>query len=135
MDLIRLYFKTKKLQKIQNEIYDDFLKEKKESKNRNIQEIASSYQNEDELIEDEILELHTKYLKQATARLMLPLPEHPSYWNRSRITGMNHLSAKGLLKVRKSIREAYSPILLWIAAITGLIGAATGLVSTIGKTF
>lgn len=131
------YFKIKirRLQKFQNEIYDEFLKEKKGKKNINIQEIEASYRNEDELIEDEISELHTKHLRQITARLILPIPEHPSYWDRSKLTGMNYLSAKGILEVRKSIREAYSPVFQWIAALTGLLGAASGLIAIIGTTF
>ncbi len=87
--------------------------------------------------QDEIDALRTSYLRQKANKLVIPLPSHDDdeMWYRSQFSGDKLLTKKGyhtlfvdIIQRQKDIRDTYIP---WIAALTGLLAAATGLLALI----
>jgi len=113
-------------------------------------EKATSQQEIDEIlggsdqgvIQRRIDEAHTKYLMSRARRLVVPLPD----WNDDRLwsieanTGEHVLTAAGINELRAAIRaekkarrEAVQSWLPWVGALTGIIGALTGLFAVLAK--
>ncbi len=67
--------------------------------------------------------------------LPIPLYSDKEAWERNRTTGAYYLTAKGRAdlrsKIRKEKRERFEYWARWIVLLTGLIGAATGLVAVL----
>ncbi len=142
MNILTLKFKIKNLQKLCDENYKDFKKAKKKAQTQNmsnedIQELTHTHSTEYELIKDEIMELNTQYIVSQSQKLILPLPDYQddTIWDISKITGMRNLTNKGVAHLRSAIRkeqqERREGVLLWTAAITGIIGAIIGLIAII----
>jgi len=146
MNRIILAAKVRSLQKARAENGQQLQKRLKETRQRGVtgddlQEIYADYGPEDVLYEDEIHELWTRYLREKAERLLLPLPpmDDENYWEESRVTSRKLLTRKGIDEVRRSIRrelhERRSGWLTWVAALTGLVGAISGLVAIISSNF
>lgn len=133
--LNRLLHKRKKTERY----YDKLLKNaKKEGQKRDEiealrQEAGSEYFD----IQDEIDLLITSNLLRVAEKLILPIPksDNAEMWEESRYFSRKVLTKKGVAKLRTAIRDerkdkrdAYLP---WIAGLTGLIGAITGLLAVI----
>lgn len=95
-----------------------------------------------DIVEDEINFLETRYLREEAQRLLLAEPEFKEedkggLWKKSRISGRLFLNPEGLAQLRATIRkekrERREAVVFWLAAVTGVIGALTGLVSTLMK--
>lgn len=87
-------------------------------------------------IEDQIEKLVSGALIAEAHRLMLPIPEYQEdgeFWERSHWTGGIFLTRKGMVDLRASIRAERAArrdgALTWFAALTGIVGAITGLVA------
>jgi hypothetical protein len=93
-----------------------------------------------EMIDDEILDLVSRYLVNKANKRVLPVPplsEKDGLWERSNFTGRHHLTDKGITEIRKMIRrdtkeslDIFSP---YIGILFGLIGAVTGLIAVIKR--
>lgn len=97
----------------------------------------------DEMEQDERELALTQSLTREAHSLRVPLPKRPLYtddpednefWNWSRVYGQYYLSPIGYSTLRDSIRREREArrgernhLLQWLAAVTGLIGALTGL--------
>jgi hypothetical protein len=97
----------------------------------------------DEIEHDERELACTQSLTREAHQLRVPLPARPPYsddpednefWSWSRVYGQHYLSPTGYSTLRDSIRREREAqrgernhLLQWIAAVTGLIGALTGL--------
>lgn len=88
---------------------------------------------------EEIGNLITQRLLRKARRLMLPIPSlsDKNMWDRSQFSNRSILTEKGITELRaiirreqKETREMYLP---WVAALTGLVGAITGLLAIIWK--
>jgi hypothetical protein len=101
-----------------------------------------------EELDDEISILMTQRLTSIAEKLLLPLPPKPipeegdlivenETWRCSSFSGKWYLRTKGIVEVRKLIRqerkERLELITPWIALIFGIIGAITGLIAVINK--
>ncbi len=144
MNSITLWFKVRKLQKLSDSIYKDFkkaeMKAKEEHENREyIQALIHEYWSENQLYDDEIMDLNTRYLYLKAQNLLLPVPDYndETIWEVSNITGRRNLTNKGVTELRSSIRkelhERRVGYLTWLAALTGIIGALTGLAAVFDK--
>jgi len=83
--------------------------------------------------------LVTRRLLSIAYALMLPTPQD-DYWERCEVTGYRVLTDEGIHLLRRSIREERKSrreaALAWLAAITGVVGALTGLIAVaIGQLF
>lgn len=92
--------------------------------------------HEVDTIDDEIEALESRYLTESAGRLLLPTPEFDpgsSAWVESSVTGRFRLSRAVMMQLRSAIRkerkERREGVILWITALTGIIGALTGLVA------
>lgn len=93
-----------------------------------------------QMIDDEILNLVSRYLVYKANKRFLPVPslsEKDGLWERSDFTGNYHLTDKGVTEINKMIRrdtkermEILSP---YVSILFGLIGAITGLVAVIKR--
>ena len=114
--------------------------EKAESLAMDHQYEIQMYQEEDDI------EL-TRYLIRQTRRLHEPLPRYKNadgsdsdHWYEGSLTHYLALTTEGVAKLRDEIRrekkarhEAKAVWIPWLSAITGAIGAATGLVALLIK--
>lgn len=106
--------------------------------------IQHGYWAETDELDQELEQLRTKRLLRMAHRLDVPYPQPPwhsevqrnEYWAQGDMTGEWYLSTTGFNKVRADIRaeikarhDARAHWVAWIAAITGLLGALTGLVA------
>jgi len=97
-------------------------------------------------LNEELEELRTRRLLRQAYRLDVPVPlrpieqQHNEFWEQGHMTGSWYLTTAGINKVRTDIRteirarqETRAYWLRWVAAITGLVGALTGLVAVLSK--
>lgn len=143
MNKITLWLKVRKQQKYSDALYKQFKKEELKAKEDNkssqeIYEIGHMYSQEGETYELEIMELHTRYLYSKAQKLLLPIPDYndESYWETPNFSNRRHLTNKGIAllrsEIRKELHERRVGLLTWVAALTGLVGAVSGLVAIIG---
>jgi hypothetical protein len=107
-------------------------------------EIQHGYWAEIDELHEELEALRTKRLLRRAHRFDVPYPQPPwhsekrrdEYWVQGNMTGEWYLTTAGFNKVRGDIRaeiksqhEARTHWIAWIAALTGLLGALTGLVA------
>lgn len=112
-------------------------KAKKENKPRDeVENLIHDEMFEIDVIDDEIETLESRYLTESARQLVLPIPEFrkdSDQWIESRITGRFRLSKSVMLDVRSLVRkerkERREGMILWLAALTGIIGALSGLLA------
>lgn len=116
--------------------------EKAKADEGNIQLIQGLYQDqyfEVTMLDSSRANLITRRLLSIAYALMLPTPQD-DYWERCAVTGYRVLTDEGIHLLRCSIREERKSrreaALAWLAAITGVVGALTGLIAVaIGQLF
>ena len=88
------------------------------------------------MIDDEIETLESRYLIESARQLVLPIPDFDmdsDTWKESKITRRVRLSKKAMVDmrslVRKERKERREGIMLWLAALIGIIGALSGLLA------
>ena len=95
------------------------------------------------MIDDAIYHAHTRYLVAEANQLILPVPDRKdeTRWTESRLTGMQYLTPFGLSELRSAIRVErklkVERALVWlpiVGAVTGLVGATTGLIAILSRT-
>lgn len=105
--------------------------------------LESDHQFEIQMHEEEAdLEL-TRYLTRQARRLHVPLPRYKNddgsesgHWHEGPLTYYRMLTTEGVAKLRDEIRrekkarhESKAVWIPWLSTITGVIGAATGLIA------
>jgi hypothetical protein len=107
-----------------------------------LSEIVADGRVDTDFVEDEIRNLESQYLREEAQRLLLSVPTFApenkgGLWKESTVSGRFYLNSEGIAQLRaatrKEKREKREAAVVWLAAITGAIGALTGLVSTIMK--
>ncbi len=91
---------------------------------------------ESDVMDDEIESLASRYLIQSAQRLLLPIPIYSldsDAWKKSEQTGRIRLTKSAMVRLRSEIRterkQRRESAMLWIAALTGVLGALTGLLA------
>lgn len=118
-------------------------KEKREARGRGattneLHELGHKYYFEHRLAADEVIRLTSAYYVRLAHRMLIPVPEFKTEggdWIESQETGQYHLSTQALHELRamiraekKARREGWT---IWLALLTGAIGALSGLVAII----
>lgn len=110
-----------------------------------VERLKSGHSYELRMIGDERAYAYSRELLRQARRFHLPIPkrvgsdgETTGWWEQSDIDGLWRLSDGGVVHVRKSIRsemawrrEHRAHWINWIAAVTGLLGALTGLLAVV----
>ncbi len=146
MNSITLWYKVKTLQKLSDANFKEFKKAEKKAIEDNVSQerlayISHGYRADNQDYNDEIMELNTRYLYSKSQKLLLPVPDYSdnTIWEQSHISGRHNLTNKGVTQLRSAIRkelhERRIGALSWVAALTGVIGALSGLIAIIGKSF
>lgn len=144
MNKLTLSIKVRSLQKARRDNLQLFQRRLREAKQRGAgkdetDSIGADHGPEDSLYEAEIYELWTRFLRERTEQLLLPLPpiDDELYWQKSQFISGWLLTIKGVDEVRRSIRneqqERRATWFSWLAAFTGLIGALSGLAAVLSS--
>lgn len=87
---------------------------------------------------DEIQQITSRYFLKQAERLLIPTPSFSTKgpdWMESQITGSYRLAPDALHELRSRVRiewkERREVSFMWLAAVTGIIGTLTGLVSVL----
>lgn len=119
---------------------------RKQKDNEKVRELESDHRIEMELHEEDEDAYTTKQLLARARRLRVPIPrrhlsdgQESEHWYESNYTGRWYLTTLGIAALRSEIRseikarhESRSHWVVWLSAITGIVGAITGLVAVIG---
>lgn len=113
-----------------------------------LEEIQHGWQSETDEIREELDALRTRRLLLKAYRLDVPVLHRPWHteehrnenWEQGHMTGFWHLTVVGFNKVRADIRaeilarhETRARWILWVTALTGLVGALTGLFAVLAR--
>ena len=141
MNSATYWWKLRRLQRKKGKILAGYKRDKEKAKRdkkarEEIESIDHSAMFESDLKDDEIESLASRNLIQTAQRLLLPIPEYSrdsDAWKESRLTGRIRLTRSAMATLRSKIRterkERRESAMLWIAAITGMLGALTGLLA------
>lgn len=108
-----------------------------------VRHLEDQHQFEARMMQEEMDQEYSDRLVQTASQLRVPIPrwrdeegELTTDWLQGTETGYIYLSEKGIDRVREAIRseerwnqEKRAHWILWITALTGLVGAITGLVA------
>ncbi len=91
-----------------------------------------------EIVDHKIYRLVSDYYYEKAFQYGVAIPRGEEYWEKSEAyPGTSHLNREGLSLVRTSIHEEQKRRLehfsVWVAGLTGLVGAITGLVAVLAK--
>lgn len=115
---------------------------KSKASREDFEKLHSEERLELDLVDDEINFLETRYLREEAQRLLLAEPaftkeDDGGLWKQSNISGRYYLNQTGIAQLRESIRKEKrgrrEAAITWSAAITGIVGALTGLASVLMK--
>jgi hypothetical protein len=140
-DLWRAQRAKSKLDKFYRQKADDLRKAGEMQKR---EELMAEWANEGDMAEDRIDGVLSDRLVKSAQRLDVPTPPFPiagqererEFWSRNYSNGSYQLTREGRVflrdAVRKEKRERFDSKVRWIAPLTGIIGAAIGLISVLG---
>jgi hypothetical protein len=121
---------------------------KKRATRDQLEKIQQNLWAETDELREELEELRTRRLLRKAYRLDVAYANPPwhsgdqrdEYWERGHFTGSWYLTTAGINKVRTDIRtetrarhETRGHWVLWVTAITGLVGALTGLFAVLAR--
>ena len=109
--------------------------------------VEENHRFELRLIEEDQDQLYTRQLLNQARRLRVPIPrlyqedgKHSSGWEEGSLLGRWHLTETGIAELREEIRkelrwrfERRAHWVAWLSAITGVLGAFTGLIAVLLK--
>ena len=128
-------------EEVRNTYDQEIAQARKEQKSGDdLRMIEHSAWAEDRMYNEEISIIVTQYLLKKARKHFLPIPpiEETEMWEQcNQISTQFVLTNAGITKMRSLLRteakERREAILSYIAALTGLIGTATGLIAVLGK--
>lgn len=141
MNSATYWWKLRRLQRKKEKILASYKRDKEKAERdkkarEQIENIDHDAMFESDLMDDEINSLASRHLIQSAQRLLLPIPEYSpdsDAWKQSRLTGRIRLTRSAMATLRSGIRverkERRESAMLWIAALTGALGALTGLLA------
>lgn len=136
-EAIKYRWKLRQLEKECNRIQGTYAKRRKGLKGKDLAELHDEEGSEMLPVIEEIDALKTRRFCQIANRLIVPLPDYKNkelWCNRYYGRGRN-LTDKGFWELKKLIRqekrERREGFVVWLAALTGVIGAITGLAAVL----
>ena len=145
IEYIKFKLALRKFDKYKEEVRKNYNEEIKQARKEqkigdDLRMIEHSAWAEDRMYNEEISIIVTQYLLKKARKHFLPIPprEDTEMWEQcNQISTQFVLTNAGITEMRSILRteskERREAILPYIAALTGLIGAATGLIAVIGK--
>lgn len=137
-EVIKYRWELRKLEKECDRIQDAYAKLKKNAKGDEHERLHWEEGSEVVPLLEKIDTLKTRRFCQIAERLMVPLPESKDkeLWKELNYIGERRaLTDKGFWELKRLIRqeerERREGFIVWLAALTGIIGAITGLVAVI----
>jgi len=136
-EAIKYRWELRKLEKEQNRITKNFEKNKKGLSGAELESLRADLGSESWPVLEKIDALKTKRFRQIADRLMVPMPESKDkeLWQDLQYVGGRVLTDKGFWELKKLIRqekrERREGFVVWLAALTGIIGALTGLAAVL----
>lgn len=136
-EAIKYRWELQKLDKEYNRIEKNFEKHKKGLSGEQLELLRAEVSSEIWPVFEKIDALKTRRFRQITNRLMVPLPESKDkeLWKDLHYVGERALTDKGFWELKKLIRqekrERREGFVVWLAALTGIIGALTGLAAVL----
>lgn len=136
---IKYRWELRKLEKEYNRIDKSFKKDKKGLSGEQLEILRGEVSSEIWPVYEKIEALKTRRFRQIANRLMIPLPESKDkeLWTDLQYVEERALTDKGFWELKKLIRqekrERREGFVVWLAALTGIIGATTGLAAVLSR--
>jgi len=136
---IKYRWELQKLDKECNRIEKNFEKHKKGLSGEQLEELRAEVGSEIWPVFEKIDALKTRRFRQIANRLMVPLPESKDkeLWKDLHYAQGRALTDKGFWELKKLIRqekrERREGFVVWLASLTGIIGATTGLAAVLSR--
>ena len=136
---IKYRWELRKLEKEYNRIDKSFKKDKKGLSGEQLEILRGEVSSEIWPVYEKIEALKTRRFRQIANRLMIPLPESKDkeLWTDLQYVEGRALTDKGFWELKKFIRqekrERREGFVVWLAALTGIIGATTGLAAVLSR--
>jgi len=141
-EAIKYRWKLRKLEKECNRIQGIYAKHRKGLKGKDLAVLHSEEGSEICPVLEEIDSLKTGRFSQIANRLMVPLPDYndKELWQDLCYSSRRvALTSKGFWELKKLIRqekrERREGFVVWLATLTGIIGAITGLAAVLKGTY
>lgn len=136
MNYILYRWKLRKLQQTRNKITHNLkndIKNAQNSKNSKVEiaEIKSLAWFETDCIDEDIDELNTRYWTDKSRKYCLPNPSGKDNWKEGPNHGRRVLTREAILELRTLVRKEREIYLIWLAALTDILGTLTGLIAII----
>ena len=138
-EAIKYRWELRKFEKEHNRIEKNFEKHGKGLSGEKLELLRAEVGNEIWPVFEKIDSLKTRRFCQIANRLMVPLPESKDkeLWKDLHYAGGRALTDKGFWELKKLIRqekrERREGFVVWLAALTGIIGATTGLAAVLSR--
>lgn len=138
-EVIKYRLELHKLDKEYNRIDKSFQKHKKGLSGEQLELLRAEASSEIFPLLEKINALKTRRFRQIADKLMVFLPEtkDKELWEDLHYAGGRTLTNKGFWELNKLIRqekrERREGFVVWLAALTGIIGAITGLVAVLSS--
>jgi hypothetical protein len=138
-EAIKYRWELQNLEKECNRIEKNFEERKKGLSGEQLELLHAEVSNEIWPVSEKIDALKTRRFRQIANRLMVPLPESKDkeLWQNLHCIGGRALTDKGFWELKKLIRqekrERREGFVVWLAALTGIIGTLTGLAAVLTR--
>jgi len=142
LQAIALQWRLRRLQRDQRQIEDAYSPSIEAARaagdwDKHQRETSSMFFERD-LVDEEIDYLVTQRLLNLAHRHMLPVPPSgDENWEKGRQTSRFVLTREGMMRLRANIREdqrhSTTIVLGWLAGLTGVVGAVSGLAAVLDK--
>lgn len=135
--LIKYRYGIRKLNKAIAKIEKKYEKDKKEATGNDYDSLMSMIASEVFPLYEEIEHLKTKRFCQLSNKYEIPIPEREdeNFWNKRQYDYGRVLTTEGIWEIKKLLKEEKrfrrEGIAIWLTAIIGTIGAATGFIAII----
>jgi hypothetical protein len=138
-EAIKYRWELRKLEKECDRITEPYDKRRKGLSIQELEDLRSEIGSELAPVSEKINALKTSRFRQIANRLMVPLPESKDkkLWEDLYYIGGRALTDKGFWELKKLIRqekrERREGFVVWLAALTGIVGALTGLAAVLTR--
>lgn len=138
-EAIKYCLRLRKLETECSRIHGNYAGHRKGLSGTELEQLLAEESSEVSPVLEQIDALKTARFFQIANRLMVPLPDYndKESWEHRHYDRGRVLTSKGFWDLKKLIRqekrERREGFIIWIAALTGIIGACTGLAAVIFK--
>jgi hypothetical protein len=147
-EAIEFRLKLRRLQREKSRLYDLYARGHEEYRRLDADDEDIKQLNYEErynvgIVDEQIYQVHSERITARAERLFISIPDHQQsrdHWEVARLTGRWRLRREALQNLLAAIREvqkerqqARQAKLIWVTAVTGMLGVLTGLVSVLNR--